>query len=300
MRESGVQGRRIFAPAKINLALHVTGRRPDGYHELSSLVAFSQHVGDFIDIFPSEHMRLEVCGPFSGVLSAQPVEENLVWRAAVLLHREIGAGQGAYIRLEKHLPLASGIGGGSADAAAAARALNTHWGGRLSLEDLGVLLLPLGADIPMCLYGQTAMIHGIGEIISPIMEFPFVWAVLVNPGVPVPTAGVFRRYAEQETDFSVPLCFDSTQDIAACIDALRGMRNDLESAAIAIAPPVHSALSALMETPACLLARMSGSGATCVGLYARQSQAKEAAGRVATRHPGWWVRATALASAIHG
>lgn len=265
---------RVFAPAKINLCLHVTGQRADGYHLLQSLVVFAD-IGDWVTLRPSDAPRLSVTGPRA---AGVPVSgDNLCLRAAAALGR-------AYeISLDKHLPAAAGIGGGSADAAAVLR------GARGLGADLdGVDPLTLGADVPVCLEGRAAIMSGIGEGVTP-MSLPAFSAVLVNPGVDVPTPQVFRALREKTNPPMDDLPDSRTP--AAVLDWLRRQRNDLERPAIASAPVIAEALDALSGAQ---LARMSGSGATCLGLYPDAATAQDTANRIAAARPDWWVVATRL------
>lgn len=268
-----------FAPAKLNLALHVTGQRPDGYHLLDSLVAFAD-VGDRVTVAPAEGLTLTVTGPEAAGLTAG--EDNLVFRAA----RTFGAGRGAAITLEKSLPVASGIGGGSADAAAALRALARLW--RLPLPEAAAVLA-LGADVPVCLAGRPARMGGVGEVLAPVPALPGVAVLLVNPRVEVPTPAVFRALARKDNPAMEPLppAFASPGNLAAWLSR---QRNDLEAPATLVAPVIADVLAAIAATGP-MLTRMSGSGATCFGLFATPDSAGAAAAEVAARHPRWWVRA---------
>lgn len=264
----------VFAPAKVNLALHVTGRRADGYHLLDSLVAFAP-VGDRLRLDPAPAMALRVTGPESAGVPEGP--ENLVLRAAALLP----AGQGAAITLEKHLPPASGIGGGSSDAAAALRGLALLRGSAVP----GAGLERLGADVPMCLVPAPARTQGIGEELSPV-SLPPLPALLVNPRVEVPTPAVFRALACRENPpLPDPPAF---ADAPACIDWLAQLRNDLQAPAIATAPVIAEVLDLLAALPGCRLARMSGSGATCFALFATHAEAEVAQAQLRVRRPDWW------------
>jgi 4-diphosphocytidyl-2-C-methyl-D-erythritol kinase len=266
-----------LAPAKVNLALHVTGRRGDGYHLLDSLVVFPS-VGDRLRAAPSPELTLAVEGPFAGCLDA---DDNLVLRAARLL----GPGRGAALTLDKRLPVASGIGGGSADAAAALRLLARLWG--LPLPPAAVLL-GLGADLPVCLAGIARRMRGIGEELAPVALPPF-WLVLANPGVPLATAAVFAALAGR---FGAPLAAPPAfLDVGALARWLAEQRNDLEPSAAGLAPMVTETLAALAAQSGCLLARMSGSGATCFGLFAAAGPAATAAAALARARPAWWVAA---------
>jgi 4-diphosphocytidyl-2-C-methyl-D-erythritol kinase len=276
-----------FAPAKVNLALHVLGRRDDGYHLLDSLVVFAD-VGDVLHAVPAVSLDLHLAGPFAASLADGA--DNLVLRAARALAAARGVGAGAHLTLEKHLPVASGIGGGSADAAAALRLLGRLWD--VAAAD-AALALTLGADVPVCLAGRAARMGGIGEVLSPAPPLPACGLVLVNPGVAVATPAVFRARGGA---FTAPLDLPAAgwADAAALAADLARMRNDLEAPAVALAPPVGDVLAALRETPEVMLARMSGSGATCFGLCAGAAAAGTAAGRLA--RPGWWVWGGGLAA----
>ncbi|MCC6007752.1 MAG: 4-(cytidine 5'-diphospho)-2-C-methyl-D-erythritol kinase [Rhodobacteraceae bacterium] len=271
------------APAKVNLCLHVTGRRADGYHLLDSLVLFTQ-AGDRLRAVPAPTLTLEVTGPHAEGLS--PGDDNLVLRAARLLATP--SGRGARLSLEKRLPLASGIGGGSADAAAALRALSRMW--RVPLPS-DAAILALGADVPACLAGRPARMQGIGERLTPLPALPPLWLVLVNPRVEVPTGPVFSGLFRRDNAPLPPLP-DGWPGAEALADWLGRTRNDLESPARGIAPVIDEVLAALSACPGGLLARMSGSGATCFALFAREAAARDAAARIARARPGWWVEAT--------
>lgn len=268
-----------FAPAKINLALHVTGQRPDGYHLIDSLVVFAP-VGDRLTAVPADELSLTVTGPFAEGVPAD--ESNLVLKAARLL----GRGRGAAITLEKCLPVASGIGGGSADAAAALRALSRLW--ELPLPDPEDVLA-LGADVPVCLDSRPARMRGIGEIVEPLPPPVPVNIVLANPGQAVSTPQVFALLSERENP---PLpeipAFASAADVARFAATCR---NDLQKPAVTLASAIADVLAALRATEGCLLARMSGSGATCFGLYADAEARDRARAALAGAHPDWWVAA---------
>jgi 4-diphosphocytidyl-2-C-methyl-D-erythritol kinase len=266
------------APAKLNLALHVTGRRGDGYHLLDSLVAFAG-VGDRVTATPADRLTLEVTGPMGTGLS---YDDNLCLRAA----RALGP-KGAAITLEKNLPVASGIGGGSSDAAATLRALSRLWGVPLP-ADRG---LSLGADLPVCLDPRPARMHGIGETVEPV-TLPPAHVVLVNPGVAVPTPAVFATLTRKDNPPLPPL--PQLADAAALAAWLDSTRNDLEGPATRLAPAIAEARAALAAQRDCLFARMSGSGATCFGLFAGAAAAARAA--AALHHTGWWVVAAPLLS----
>jgi 4-diphosphocytidyl-2-C-methyl-D-erythritol kinase len=268
-----------FAPAKVNLALHVTGRRADGYHLLDSLVVFPR-IGDVVEAEPAKALSLVIDGPYASALTAGP--DNLVLRAA---RRVIVRGKSAALRLVKNLPVAAGLGGGSADAAATLRLLGRFW--QVPPPPLAYLL-SLGADVPVCLGARPARMSGIGEELAPA-EVPACWLVLCNPGVPVATAAVFARLASPASPPMPPL--PPMADAVALAAFLAAQRNDLEAPARAVAPAIGAALAALAAAPGCLLARMSGSGATCFGLFAAAAGAEAAAAGIAAAEPGWWVTA---------
>lgn len=279
----------VFAPAKLNLSLHVVGKRPDGYHLLDSLVVFAG-VGDTLDITEADDLRLEVTGPTAGLIPAEG--ENIVLKAARLLAEAAGLARGAAIRLTKRLPVAAGIGGGSADAAAALKGLMRLWDVTLPDERLRALALAIGADVPVCLAGIPTRMSGIGEVLEPAPALPPAWLVLVNPMVPLHTPAVFKA---RTGPFSAadPLT-RSPADAVALAAELAARRNDLTPAAVSIEPVVGEMLAELAAGPDCLLSRMSGSGATCFGLYAGQAEAESAAVRLQAARPGWWIAPAAL------
>jgi 4-diphosphocytidyl-2-C-methyl-D-erythritol kinase len=271
-----------LAPAKVNLALHVTGRRPDGLHRLDSLVVFPR-LGDLVEAEPAATLSLAIAGPFARELSAGP--DNLVLRAALLLDPPGGAA----LRLTKSLPVASGIGGGSADAAATLRLLARLWGVPLPRPDA---VLRLGADLPACLAGQACRMSGVGERLEPL-ALPAFWIVLANPGVPLATAAVFAGLASRANPpLPAPPHFTAA---GALFDWLAAQRNDLEPPAFAAAPVIAETLAALAAQPGCRVARMSGSGATCFGLFAAEASALAAADALRRGSPEWWVAAAPVA-----
>lgn len=269
---------RAFAPAKVNLTLHVTGRRADGYHLLDSLVVFAD-IGDRIALRTGRGLTLRVTGPMAG--GVPPGADNLVLRAA-----RLAGADGIAIELEKHLPAAAGIGGGSSDAAAVLRALG---GGRVDA-------LALGADMPVCLLARTARMSGIGQTVTPVDGIPPLPAVLVNPGVAVPTGAVFDALSRRDGAPmpAIPRFTGRFGAVADCAGWLARQRNDLEPPALVLAPAIADALALLQGTGA-LLARMSGSGATCFGLFSDQAAARTAAQTLAGARPDWWVQPTVLA-----
>lgn len=288
----------VPAPAKLNLYLHVLGRRADGYHELDSLVAFAD-LHDTVTVrarTSGSGPSLDVRGPMAGALAAEPMAANLVVRAARALAGALGRRCDVALLLDKHLPVASGIGGGSADAAACLRGLAASWGVDGDDPRLRAVAAGLGADVPVCLSGRPSFFGGIGDALDPAPRLPAVDAVLVNPGVPLPTPAVFKAHAGP---YSSPARFTEVPDDAPALARLlaAGRGNDLTDAAVALAPVVGDVLGALGATDGCLLARLSGSGATCFGLYADRRGAQGAAAALAAAHPAWWVRATRLLGA---
>jgi len=282
------------APAKVNLTLRVIGRRPDGYHELESLVAFAR-VGDRVDFAPGDGLALDVAGAFAA--AAGNLADNLVLKAARELKRRAPALALGRFALTKELPVAAGLGGGSADAGAALRLIARA--NALALDDprLADAARASGADVPVCLDPRARVMRGIGEVLSAPLDLAALPAVLVNPGVPLATKDVFAAFARL-SPAEAAAAFDgaavSGASVETALAALARGSNDLETAAVALCPAVADALAALGATPGCRLARMSGSGATCFGLYANESAAATAARRIARGHPAWWVRATML------
>lgn len=273
------------ARAKINLCLHVTGQRANGYHLLDSLVVFAE-TGDVITCAAADRLSLVLTGPERAGLTVG--EDNLVLRAA----RAFGGRAGAAITLDKRLPVASGIGGGSADAAATLQALARLW--QRDLPDAGTVL-GLGADVPICLAGHPARMRGVGEVISPLPHaLPPAYLVLANPRVQVSTPAVFRGLARKDNP-PLPTDLPRLTTLADLAAFLRQQRNDLEAPARAAVPVIGDVTAALSAQPGCLFARMSGSGATCFGLFAERAAAQAAAGAIAAAQPGWWVQAAALA-----
>lgn len=272
------------APAKVNLFLHVIGRRADGYHLLDSLAVFAA-AGDMLRAEPADRLSLEVEGPFAASLDGE--SDNLVLRAARAL---VPAGAGARLVLTKNLPVASGIGGGSADAAATLRLLCRLWRLAPSAEELAGVAVGLGADVPVCLARHASRMGGIGERLEPAPILPPCGIVLANPGISVPTADVFWA---GRGEWSVPADLPAAwPDVAAMAADLRSLRNDLEHPALSLQPVIGDVLAAVAGLPGCRLARMSGSGATCFGLFDVPEAAESAADRL--RMPGWWCWGGAL------
>lgn len=275
----------VDAPAKINLYLHVTGRRDDGFHLLDSLVVFAD-AHDAIVCRPAQALTLAVTGPRGAALAGLG-DDNIILRAARGLAALTGVNAGAAITLDKRLPVAAGIGGGSADAAATLKALLRLWGVAPDPGTLDELALSLGADVPVCLAGRSAYFGGIGEQITPVDGLPRLPLLLVNPGVAVSTPAVFKA---RQGRFSPPARLAQIPGTAEALAAALGERsNDLEAPARAIEPAVDDVLDAIGAAPGCLLARMSGSGATCFGVFGDEAAAEAAGSAIAAAHPDWWV-----------
>jgi 4-diphosphocytidyl-2-C-methyl-D-erythritol kinase len=278
------------APAKVNLALHVTGRRGDGMHFIDSLVVFAGE-GDVIRATQEAAgtITTEAEGPFGAALTEalNSGSENIVLKAAQAIRRP--AREGVKIVINKRLPLAAGIGGGSADAAATLRLLNRLWAGG-NERGLESIAARLGADVPMCLMSTPLRAQGIGDRLTPLSGIPAVPLVLVNPGVPLPTAQVFKTLgrAEDPPLPAIPRAFRSVFELAIW---LRQTRNGLYDAARAEAKIINRVVQALAADPDCLLARMTGSGPTCFGIFASPGAAQRAAVRLRIGRPEWWIAA---------
>lgn len=278
----------LFAPAKLNLYLHVTGRRADGYHLLDSLVAFAS-IGDSITLDPAGPAGFRITGPFAGPLAAEEAGRNLVVRAVHALAGHLGRPADLGIVLDKHLPVASGIGGGSSDAAAALRGAARLWGVAEDDPELYRIARTLGADVPVCLAARTSYFAGTGEELTPGPALPPVGLLLVNPGVGLETRAVF---AARTAPFAAPARLERDPVDAADLARLLARRgNCLAGPAETLCPAITEVLTALRGTADCLLARMSGSGATCFALYPDGAAAERAAAGMAAARPGWWVRA---------
>lgn len=282
------------ALAKINLCLHILGRREDGYHELDSLIAFAD-VGERVVVEPGRSgADLEIDGPFAGALAMEAASANLVQKAAEAIADSVR--DRSPLRLRKHIPVSAGLGGGSADAAAVLRLLNRVHALEMSEARLAEIGASLGADIPMCVHSRPLRAGGRGEIIEPVPSMPALPLVLVHPGVAVATAAVFAGLAPpfDPPISDLPSRFDSGEAVAQW---LRQTRNTLRLPAIAIAPAIAEALASLEASDGNLFVQMSGSGATCFAIFADQASARLAVARITELRPDWWVRAvTTVAS----
>jgi 4-diphosphocytidyl-2-C-methyl-D-erythritol kinase len=282
------------APAKVNLTLRILGKRADGYHDLESLVVFAG-LADQVRLTLDAPLGLDVEGPTAA--AAGQVADNLVLRAArELVGRTDGLRLGRFT-LIKHIPVAAGLGGGSSDAAAALRLVMRVNGIARDNRNVMEAARATGADVPVCLDPRPRIMRGIGDVLSAPIDLPPLPAVLVNPGVPVPTRDVFGKLglAPGETrGAATEIQPDRLKSRAALLAYLEAQPNDLEAPAIAIQPVIVEVLAALTRRPDCLLSRMSGSGATCFGLFASDAAATAAAQALASSHPKWWVAPTAF------
>ena len=279
---------KIIAPAKLNLFLHITGRRDDGYHLLESLFVFTEF-GDEITLIESDTLSLTIDGLFQSVLSNESIENNLVYRAALLLKEKYAVKIGAKIHLKKNIPVGAGLGGGSSDAAGVLKGLNQFWNLSIDEKTLMQIGLSLGADIPACIAARSAVVSGIGEIINPITlsDIPFV-VLLVNPNKPLSTPAVFQQYRKGHFAFTKPLENE--------INFFKSVKNhnDLESAAITLMPEIQTLLTILKQQPDCLLMRMSGSGPTCFGLFQDLASAKLAEKKIRKLLPACWIQLSSV------
>ncbi len=288
---SADDGLEIWAPAKINLYLRLTGKRADGYHLLNSVFVFAD-LADHLTAKPANGLSLETKGPWAGALAGEADSDNLVLRAARLLLAEMQCSAsvpGAHLTLTKNIPVAAGIGGGSADAAAALKLLMRLWGVILPDKRLMVLAEELGADVPSCLVSRPVHVRGTGELMTPLGDNPDWGILLVNPRVAVSTAQIFKTYGQEGAGFSHD---DTGPGDWRDLDWLsRQSRNDLEAPAMKIAPVIGSVLAALRSLQSCRLVRMSGSGATCFALFDDKDQAQRAEKVISSQYPQWWCRA---------
>jgi len=281
------------APAKINLYLHVGSIRADGLHDLKSLFVFAED-GDLLRAAPADELSLTISGPFAEALADEPVTSNLVWRAAETLKDTYDISTGARLDLDKRLPVAAGIGGGSADAAAALRALIRLWALDIPEQELDEIAFRLGADVPACLHGRPINVSGAGEDLSAGPSLPPLWVCLVNPRVALNTGPVFRAFDDANPNPAVPKAVAGSDfsTISAFDKLIDGTRNDLEPYATALCPEVADALNFLASAKENLAARMSGSGATCFGLFVTEQSAKQCAEDAGEK--GWWAMAAKI------
>jgi len=281
---------RIAAPAKLNFFLHITGRRPDGYHLIESLAGFAQF-GDIIEISVAQTLSLSVEGPFAEALTGNGAN-NLIVRAAHSLNKHTGGQRGAHIRLHKNIPIGAGLGGGSSDAAVALKGLAQFWQLAIKENDLHTLAVSLGSDVLVCLMQKPSWISGIGEQVYAVDMVVGGWVVLVNPGVPLLTADVYRQFSGDFSPVSEPP--QSIKSFDALVKFMQSRHNALEAPAMTLQPIISEILAVLRATTGCAVARMSGSGATCFALYDNEQQARGAAQHMERTRPVWWVQVTKL------
>lgn len=272
------------APAKVNLYLHIIGKRPDNYHLLDSLIAFAD-ISDTIDVTAAPDITVTVKGEYAHLLSAH---DNIVMKAALAMQKHFKIKTGAAIILHKDIPVGAGLGGGSADAAATIRLLLRLWKINAPQNDLLSIALSLGADVPACLQSIPLYLNGIGDITEPAPKLPKLHILLVNPSKPLLTKDVFT---EHRKGFSKPAArpkdFLSRNDLT---NFLERTRNDLQDTAITLMPEIATVLSELKANEECMIARMSGSGATCFGLFGKRMAMENFALQLSNNHPDWWVR----------
>lgn len=285
-----------IAPAKINLTLHVTGRREDGYHLLESMVVFAD-VCDVLEFSKAPEFTLSLSGPYGDHLPPGP--DNLVLQAAqALAHGMKALPPGAAIDLEKNIPVAAGLGGGSSDAAACIRGLLRFHEMEASDTALSQVAAGVGADVTVCLRPQASLMSGIGQVVEPADALPNTPAVLVNPGVPLPTPAVFDALGLDPGDVfpaeTPPFPDGSFRDVRDLADYLIACRNDLEAPAGRMVREIGDVQDALFACPGCLIARMSGSGPTCFALFENEDEAEAAVLALTVEHPNWWVVSTVL------
>lgn len=288
----------FFAPAKINLFLHLTGKRNDGYHNLQSLVSFAD-IGDYITLSHSKAPEFSVEGPFAtGFSEAEkdsgPQSKNIIIQALWGLSRLYKKPPEFHVHLKKNLPIAAGIGGGSADAAALIWGVVKQWGKPTDQDEFQKFMLELGADVPVCYQCDNTFVEGIGESISPVNHFPEIPIVLINPLKPCPTGAVFKSFSG---NFSRPIQMPDNLSLDALIDFIAQQRNDLEKPACAVIEDITNILNALNFTDGCRLARMSGSGATCFALFDSVAHSENAAAMIKQENPDWWVKSGIIGGA---
>ena len=291
MKKNTQNSKTIFAPAKINLFLHITGRRQNGYRKLDSLVCFAD-IGDTIHIETADHFSFHITGSFADQFSDTEKEshtdsQNLVVRAARMLSQITKTPLTCKITLEKNLPIAAGVGGGSSDAAAVIWGLQRLWGISHDTDFLLPFLTQIGADVPVCYHAQSCIMQGIGDVILPAPNMPEIPILLVNPMIFCPTERVFMNH---NNVYKSPLTLpDNIQTIFSLVDILKTTSNDLYAPAQQSAPEISNVISALGGQPQTLLSRMSGSGATCFGIYETLQDAQNAHDAIAKDNPDWWL-----------
>lgn len=286
----------VLAPAKVNLFLQIIGRRDDGYHLLESFFAFADF-GDKITVSDSDEISFSVTGPFAGICKLAKCDDltNIAAQAGIGLKALADTNKGASIVLEKNLPLSAGLGGGSSDAAATLKALQVLWKVEVEEKRLFPFALELGADVPACLVGEPSFVTGIGEHITTIEDFPELFCLMVNPKKPLSTPAIFKAYAAGGLPFSTPLALTPEMN-EGIWPLLEGTRNDLEIPAKNSNPEVSEILKVLDVQKGCRVARMSGSGASCFGLFEDEGEAVIAGVEIASKNPHWWVQGSRLST----
>ena len=279
----------VFAPVKINLSLQIIGRRNDGFHLLESLIVFADQ-GDGLTVSSADTLSLTIKGPFAGSLSTD--KNNLVMKAAALLADFHKIRPKAHIELNKNIPIASGLGGGSADAAATLHALTKLWRFPISDQDLNKIAEQIGSDVPVCLNQKSAIMEGIGERVHRLGNLPKFGILLVNSNFPVSTQEVFQKYG---ANFSAPGSLNQIpKDRETLLKLLHSLQNDLTQASINTAPEIKNVLSVLSDLNNQLLVRLSGSGGTCFALFENTKNAQEAAEKLNKKFPDWWINPTSI------
>lgn len=296
-KSAGLRKVVVLAPAKINLFLHVGEKRRDRYHALESLVVFAE-MADHLEFAPAGDLTLKISGPFSA--QTPKGADNLVLKAARTLRGSDPKHPGAAIAMQKNLPVAAGLGGGSADAAAVLRGLSLFWRLEHSEAQLLEIAAGLGSDVPACLLSQPCWMEGRGERVTKTLALPQMSALLVNPGVMLSTAEVFGSLNARTGSGVMRPPSKTIQSLWDVVAYLDDAGNDLEAPACQLHPIIDDVLDALNEEPGCVLSQMSGSGATCFGLFDGKQFAIGAAERIAQEHPHWWVRATRIAGSEIG
>lgn len=283
MKQSAPVPQTVFAPAKINLFLHIVGKKQDGYHLLQSLITFA-NFGDKIEITPADKFSFSTTGKTEHLSSN---EDNLVVRAARSLAKELNIPLKLSIHLSKETPIGAGLGGGSADAAATIKGLLAYWNKEPSSQVIENILLELGADVPVCYQGGNCFVEKVGEIITPLSSLPKLPAVLVYPNEFCSTADIFENYNQPySSPINLPDNFSNQNEF---YDFLKQQKNDLTDSACQKIPAIKNILSALQEQEGCAIARMSGSGSACFSLFETTEQSKEAAKIIQKEKPDWWV-----------
>jgi len=285
----------LFAPAKVNLFLHITGQRPDGYHTLDSLVIFTKDVGDQLTLQSNDRAsnQLSLSGEFHFALQ-NDLSENLILQAATQFSKITSTSVHVHFHLQKNLPIASGIGGGSSDAAACLNGLSqmSKYNNPTTLKRLAE---GLGADIPVCLNTRPTLMRGIGDDLTPLTQIPEFYIVLANPLIPLPTKNIFSAYHDTNTQYSKTTVLETLPtEFSDFISFLSDCQNDLTKAACQHCPEINTVINEISKTPHCLLSRMSGSGATCFGIYETLQKAQKAEAILQKQQPNWWIKSSRI------